>query len=218
MTQVIEKEMTLSKESSRELTTQLKKQLGGDIRVEDVVRRVEGTWEVNIYHEIPISEEENKQKSIQRVKIRDGDHIPYREEKETVQLNISPAAECVWLIEAAKDESELPDLDSLPEAEQEVRKIYEKQLEGFKSFPILQEGEDEPEETPYRIQLSGDGGTLIVLDKKEVCPDCGRFSISQRMTYVWHGTKDPDLLELGYGASVKHYWTECSHCSYGMYG
>jgi len=215
----VEKEMTLSKVSSEELTTQLKEQMGDDVRVEDVVRRVEGTWEVTVHHEIPISEEENKQRSIKRFKIKDGEHIPYKEEWEIVQLNISPEAEWIWLIEAAKDESELPSLDSLSgDALEGAGKIYENRLESFRKFPIVQAGEDELEETPYLIQLSDDGGTLIVIDKMEVCPDCGRFSISQRMSYVWHGTKDTDLLELGYGASVKHKWTECSYCSYGMYG
>jgi hypothetical protein len=62
--------------------------------------------------------------------------------------------------------------------------------------------------------LTGDdhgGGTLIILCNTIVCPSCGKLA-EQRMSFVWEETKRPDLVDLGIGESVKHYYTSCEQC------
>lgn len=62
----------------------------------------------------------------------------------------------------------------------------------------------------------GAGGTVVVRKTTTICPECGGIC-DQEMSYVWKGTKRERLLELGYGASVKHYYTVCRSCGLGTY-
>jgi len=68
------------------------------------------------------------------------------------------------------------------------------------------------------LSLEENGGTLLVMTTKEICHACGRLTLMRRMSYVWKGSTDPEFLELGYGASVKHYYSECSFCGVEMSG
>lgn len=61
------------------------------------------------------------------------------------------------------------------------------------------------------------GGTLLILQIPTVCPDCGGLAV-QRFSCVWRGTLRPDLRKLGYGASVKHYFTKCADCGSQIVG
>lgn len=62
---------------------------------------------------------------------------------------------------------------------------------------------------PFLIP-DGEGGTLLVRDTTRPC-ECGAALIT-RMSYVHEGTKRADLVELGIGASVRHYYTHCREC------
>lgn len=57
----------------------------------------------------------------------------------------------------------------------------------------------------------GGGGTLLLLEQEIVCPVCGGVG-DTRMSWVHKGTRRKDLVSLGMGASVKHYWTTCREC------
>jgi len=57
----------------------------------------------------------------------------------------------------------------------------------------------------------GTGGTLLITETVTVCHNCGGPA-RQRVSYVWRGTLRSDLVSLGYGASVKHYFTSCPDC------
>lgn len=63
---------------------------------------------------------------------------------------------------------------------------------------------------PFLIP-DGGGGTLIVRDHNEPCLCVGNDAVV-RMSYVHEGTKRADLVELGIGASVRHYYTHCREC------
>jgi len=60
----------------------------------------------------------------------------------------------------------------------------------------------------------GMSGTLLILENKVVCMSCGDVA-TQRMSYVWNGTKRKDLKEMPLGSSVKHYFTHCDVCGSG---
>lgn len=55
------------------------------------------------------------------------------------------------------------------------------------------------------------GGSILQIEKVTICGSCGGLATSA-MTYVWKGTKDPNLESLHYGASIKHKWTSCTEC------
>lgn len=57
----------------------------------------------------------------------------------------------------------------------------------------------------------GERGTLLILEHEVVCWDCGGVADS-RVSYVWSGTNDEALRNLGMGASVRHYFTTCRDC------
>lgn len=60
------------------------------------------------------------------------------------------------------------------------------------------------------------GGTVAAITNTIVCRECGSIA-TQCVSYVWKGTKRQDLIELGMGASVKHYYTECPVCKCNSY-
>ena len=221
MIQTTEKSrFTLGRQSYEELASQVKESMGDDIRVEDIVYREGDEWCVDIHHAVVITEEEDEKRAIKQYKVIDDDKfVPFKEQKETISFAVQPLVLFGWFTESAGSVDELPDPNSLSGEERATaQELYEQRKKELEAIPMIDSTDEQLEETPFCIKLSDDMGTLLVLDSKQICPDCGKFSISSRMSYVWIGTKDPDLLELGYGASVKHYFTECSHCSYGMYG
>jgi len=57
----------------------------------------------------------------------------------------------------------------------------------------------------------GEDGTLLLLESQTVCECSG--VCDQRMSFVHKGTKNKRLCELGDGASVKHYFTQCRDCN-----
>ncbi len=62
---------------------------------------------------------------------------------------------------------------------------------------------------PFLIP-DGEGGTLLVTENYTVC-ECGHLK-QIKCSYVWKGTKVGYLVELGMGASVAIYYTDCTKC------
>lgn len=57
----------------------------------------------------------------------------------------------------------------------------------------------------------GAGGTLEERTTQIECPDCKGRAV-QCMLFVTEKTKAPNLVALGLGASVKHFYTSCQDC------
>ena len=99
-----------------------------------------------------------------------------------------------------------------PMTEQEINDLVEQE----KKRQIVQRRDAHHCKTPAFL-LDGEGGTIIVKETIESCPDCNE-NAKQRGSYVHEGTKNEELKKLGIGASVKHYYTKCDACGLELGG
>lgn len=67
-----------------------------------------------------------------------------------------------------------------------------------------------------KLKSDGAGGTLAELISPVICLNCGDVA-EQCVSFVWAGTRRADLVSLGLGASVKHYYTVCNRCGSKAY-
>lgn len=80
-------------------------------------------------------------------------------------------------------------------------------------MPKLVINYDQSWKEPTPCLYGREDDNVIILENPVVCSNCGAIA-KQRMSYVWKGTKNKRLLSLGFGASVKHYFTECRECDF----
>ena len=211
--------LKLFKETYESISEQVKEELEDkEAEVGDKIFEEEGKWYIKVIHNVECTPEEYTKmegRGITKHTQRDGKWTNVKEVEEVIELGIPEIVLNEIKVENTTSLEELERLDPLNLPVRVKKMVLEKQKE-FEQLPTMKDGWENIK-TPAILPL-GEGGSLLVLDTKEICPDCGRFSLSSRQSYVWAGTKDEELLGLGYGASVKHYWSSCSKCCYEYVG
>lgn len=208
--------LKLFRETFQNIKGQLKKELEDDVEIDDEIFEENGKWFIKVTRNLGCNLEEYsrmRERGITKHMLRGDRWINVKEVAEILELGIPKNALNVIKIENASSVHELEELKLRLPKEDELLRFLEEKLKELSRYPIVENGWEDTK-TPAILPLGKGEGSLLVVDSKGICLACGRFSLSRRQSYVWAGTKDKELLELGYGSSVKHYWTSCNKCNY----
>ena len=158
--------------------------------------------------------------------IRNGAWVHLKFVSRTIELEDDTGTFVFWLIHSTVDmldlqtKMEMFPSNDIPKGKLKLIEVVKREHIRM-LYPEAEEKDEWTMTTPCTVRIDKNDpsqGTLLILERNEICYTCGRPTYKQRMSYVWTGTKSKDFIDLGLGGSVKHYFSECSFCGSNQVG